>query len=264
MCLAQPGNPRIDSLAMGALDGKVAAITGASSGIGEATALALVAEGASVALAARRKDRIDDLAARIEDDGGKALAIETDVAEEEQARAFVERANDELGGLDVLVNNAGVMLLGPVAGAPTEQWRQMIDVNLLGLLYCTHAALPIMGTAGSGDIVNVASVAGRIASLGSGVYNMTKWGVVGFSEALRQECSRAGVRVTAIEPGWVDTELQGHNEHPAVVEAMNRLIDQIDKVLEPRDIARAITFAVTQPPHVSINEMLIRPTTSSR
>ena len=176
----------------------------------------------------------------------------------------MQRTSDELGRLDILVNNAGVMLLGPVAGAPTEQWRQMIDVNLLGLLYCTHAALPIMGAAGSGDIVNVASVAGRIAAMGSGVYNMTKWGVVGFSEALRQECALAGVRVTAIEPGWVDTELQGHNEHPLVVERMNEMIKTIDKILEPEDIARAITFAVTQPPHVSINEMLIRPTTSSR
>ena len=249
---------------MGQLDGKVAAITGASSGIGEATALALVAEGASVALAARRKDRIDDLAERIGSKGGRALAIETDVADEAQARSFVERASEELGGLDILVNNAGLMLLGPVAGAPTEQWRRMVDVNLLGLLYCTHAALPIMGSAGSGDIVNVSSVAGRIASMGSGVYNMTKWGVVGFSEALRQECALAGVRVTAIEPGWIDTELQGHNEHPLVVERMNKLIDTIDKILEPEDIARAIAFAVTQPPHVSINEMLIRPTTSSR
>ena len=249
---------------MGQLDGKVAAITGASSGIGEATALALVAEGASVALAARRKDRIDELAERIEGNGGRALAIETDVADEAQANGFVERTREELSGLDILVNNAGLMLLGPVAGAPTEQWRQMIDVNLLGLLYCTHAALPIMGSAGSGDIVNVSSVAGRIASLGSGVYNMTKWGVVGFSEALRQECALAGVRVTAIEPGWVDTELQGHNEHPLVVERMNKLIETIDKILEPEDIARAIAFAVTQPPHVSINEMLIRPTTSSR
>jgi NADP-dependent 3-hydroxy acid dehydrogenase YdfG len=247
-----------------ALDGKVAAVTGASSGIGEATALALVAEGAAVALAARRTDRITDLAARIEADGGKALAIETDITDESQANRFIERTNEELGGLDILVNNAGLMLLGPVAGAPTEQWRQMIDVNLLGLLYCTHAALPIMGAAGSGDVVNVASVAGRIAAAGSGVYNMTKWGVVGFSEALRQECSRAGVRVTAIEPGWVDTELQGHNEHPLVVERMNKLIETIDKILEPEDIARAITFAVTQPPHVSINEMLIRPTSSSR
>jgi NADP-dependent 3-hydroxy acid dehydrogenase YdfG len=249
---------------MGQLDGKVAAITGASSGIGEATAFALAREGASVALAARRKDRIDDLARRIGEEGGHAVAVETDVTEEEQANAFIDCAKDELGGLDILVNNAGLMLLGPVAGAPTDQWRQMIDVNLLGLLYCTHAALPIMGSQGSGDIVNVASVAGRIASLGSGVYNMTKWGVVGFSEALRQECARAHVRVTAIEPGWVDTELQGHNEHPMVVEAMNKLINQIDKILEPEDLSRAILNAVTQPPQDSINEMLIRPTTSPR
>lgn len=249
---------------MGALDGKVAAITGASSGIGAATALALATEGAAVALAARRRDRIDELAKRIESGGGRALAIETDVSDEAQARAFVDRANDDLGGLDVLVNNAGVMLLGPVAGAATEEWRRMIDVNLLGLLYCTHAALPIMGAAGSGDIVNVASVAGRVASLGSGVYNMTKWGVVGFSEALRQECARAGIRVTAIEPGWVDTELQGHNESPVVVAAMKKMIGRIGKVLEPEDIARTIAFAVTQPPHVSINEVLIRPTAQSR
>jgi NADP-dependent 3-hydroxy acid dehydrogenase YdfG len=246
---------------VGTLDGKVAAITGASSGIGEATALALAAEGAAVALAARREDRIADLAGRIEKDGGRALAVATDVTDEEQANAFVARATEELRGLDVLDNNAGVMLLGPVAGAPTDQWRQMIEVNLLGLLYCTHAALPIMGAAGSGDIVNVASVAGRTANFGSGVYNMTKWGVVGFSEALRQECSRAGVRVTAIEPGWVDTELQGHNEHPAVVAGMKKAMEKVERVLDADDIARAITFAVTQPPHVSINEMLIRPTT---
>ena len=249
---------------MPALEGKVAAITGASSGIGEATALALAAEGAAVALAARREDRVAGLASRIEEDGGRALAVATDVTDETQANAFVARANEELGGLDVLVNNAGVMLLGPVAGAPTDQWRQMIEVNLLGLLYCTHAALPIMGAAGSGDIVNVSSVAGRTASFGSGVYNMTKWGVVGFSEALRQECGRAGVRVTAIEPGWVDTELQGHNEHPAVVAGMKKAMEKVERVLDADDIARAITFAVTQPPHVSINEMLIRPTTSSR
>ncbi len=249
---------------MGALEGKVAAITGASSGIGAATARALVAEGAAVSLAARRKDRIDELASELVSGGARALAIETDVTDESQANAFIERTNEDLGGLDILVNNAGLMLLGPIAGAPTEQWRRMLDVNLLGLLYCTHAALPIMGAAGSGDIVNVASVAGRIAAMGSGVYNMTKWGVVGFSEALRQECALAGVRVSAIEPGWVDTELQGHNEHPLVVERMNKAIDSIDKILEPEDVARSIAFAVTQPPHVSINEILIRPTTSSR
>ena len=249
---------------MPSLQGRVAAITGASSGIGEATALALASEGVAVSLAARRRDRIDDLAARINDGGGRALAVETDVTDEAQANAFVQRTHTELGGLDALINNAGVMLLGPVAGAPTEQWRRMIEVNLLGLLYCTHAALPIMGSQGSGDIVNVASVAGRIAAMGSGVYNMTKWGVVGFSEALRQECAQANVRVTAIEPGWVDTELQGHNEHPLVVERMNKMIKTIDKILEPEDIARAIVFALSQPPHVSINEMLIRPTQSAR
>ena len=249
---------------MGALEGKVAAITGASSGIGEATALALAAEGAAVSLAARRKDRLDDLVGRIESDGGRALAIETDVTDEGQANEFVTRTNEELGGLDILVNNAGVMLLGPIAGAPTDQWRRMIEVNLLGLLYCTHAALPIMGAAGSGHVVNVSSTAGRTANLGSGVYNMTKWGVVGFSEALRQEILNANVRSTIIEPGFVDTELQSHNEHPLVVETMEKLMDDIGKVLESDDIARAIVFAVTQPEHVCINEMLIRPTKQSR
>jgi len=249
---------------VGALDGKVAAITGASSGIGEATALALVAEGASVSLAARRKDRLDDLVNRIEADGGTAVAHETDVTDEEQANAFVASTNEDLGSLDILINNAGVMLLGPVAGAPTEQWRQMIEVNLLGLLYCTHAALPIMGAAGSGDVINISSTAGRYAFAGTGVYNMTKWGVTGFSEALRQECARANVRVTAIEPGWVDTELQGHNENPAVKAAMEKGIGAIDKILEADDIARTIAFCVTQPEHVSINEVLIRPTTSPR
>lgn len=249
---------------MNELDGRVAAITGASSGIGEATALALAAKGVAVSLAARRLDRIEALTERINGEGGRALAIATDVTDEAQANAFVTRTHAELGGLDALINNAGVMLLGPVAGAETEQWRRMIEVNLLGLLYCTHAALPIMGSQGSGDVVNVASVAGRSATLGAGVYNMTKFGVVGFSEALRQECARAHVRVTAIEPGWVDTELQGHNEHPLVVEGMEKMIASIDKVLEPDDIARAIVFALSQPPHVSVNEMLIRPTTQAR
>ena len=249
---------------MGQLDGKVAAITGASSGIGEATAHVLAAEGAKVSLAARRSDRIEALARRIEGDGGTALAIETDVTDEEQANRFVTRTNEELGSVDILVNNAGVMLLGPVIGAPTDEWRRMLDVNALGLLYCTHAVLPMMGEAGAGDIVNVASVAGRIAGAGSAVYNLTKFGVVAFSEALRQEVAAANVRVTAIEPGWVDTELQGHNTHPLVLERMEKLREQTGKVLESEDIARAIAYAVTQPPHVSVNEILIRPTGQSR
>jgi NADP-dependent 3-hydroxy acid dehydrogenase YdfG len=245
---------------MGSLDGKVAAITGASSGIGEATALALAAEGCTVALGARRKDRIDALAGRIEADGGRALAIEVDVADEESARSFVGAANAQLGGLDILVNNAGVMLLGPVAGADTEEWRRMIEVNGLGLLYCTHAALPIMGAAGSGHIVNVSSVAGRSAAMGAGVYNFTKFGVVGFSEALRQECTHANVRVTIIEPGYVETELQGHNTNPLVTERIEQMREEIGEVLVSEDIADAIAWAVSRPNRVSVNEILIRPT----
>ncbi len=146
------------------------------------------------------------------------MAIEADIADEAQAKSLVETAHAELGGLDTLVNNAGVMLLGPLQGADPEEWRTMIGVNCLGLLYCTHYALPLMRDGGGGDVVNVSSVAGRMAALGSGVYNMTKWGVVGYSESLRQEGAYIGVRVTCVEPGFVDTELQGHNEHPLVVE----------------------------------------------
>ncbi len=247
-----------------ALEAKVAAITGASSGIGEATALALAGEGAAVALAARREDRISALAERIGSQGGRAHAKATDVTDEEQARAFVQGAKDEFGRLDVLVNNAGLMLLGPVAGADVSEWRRMVEVNLLGLLYCTHAALPIMGEQGSGHIVNVSSVAGRTANLGSAVYNLTKWGVNGFSEGLRQEVLHAGVRVTIIEPGFVETELQGHNENPQVKDAIGEMREQIGKPLEASDIAGAILNAVSQPEHVSINEVLIRPTRQQR
>jgi NADP-dependent 3-hydroxy acid dehydrogenase YdfG len=243
---------------------KVVAITGASSGIGEATALACAKAGAKVALAARRADRIEELAGRIRADGGEAVAIETDVADEAGARAFIEGAREQLGGLHGLINNAGVMLLGPVEGADTEQWRRMIDVNCLGLLYCTHAALPLMREEGAGHIVNVSSVAGRVAALGSAVYNMTKWGVVGFSEGLRQEALHANVRVTIIEPGYVETELQGHNEgNPIVMEAMEKTRQQLDP-LQASDIADAILHALTRPQHVSINEVLIRPTKQSR
>ena len=246
------------------LEGRKALITGASSGIGEATALAMVAEGAAVALAARRKDRLDELAARIEADGGRAVAIEADVSDEQSAKAMVETANAELGGLDCVVNNAGLMLLGPLQGADPEEWRRMIDVNLLGLLYTTHYALPLLRDGGGGDVINVASVAGRIASLGSGVYNMTKWGVVGFSESLRQEGALIKVRVTCIEPGWVDTELQGHNTNPMVLEQMEKMFQQLEKVLEPADIANAVVYAASQPEHVSINEILVRPSGQSR
>ena len=248
----------------GPLDGRTAAITGASSGIGEATALALAGAGAAVALGARRVDRIQALAERIEVDGGRALAIEVDVGDEAAARGFVERAHAELGGLHALINNAGVMLLGPVEGADTDEWRRMVDVNVLGLLYCTHAALSLIRDSGGGDIVNVSSVAGRHAAAGAGVYNFTKFGVTGFSEALRQEALHSQIRVTCVEPGFVATELQGHNKNPLVQQGVKKMREQIGDVLQAEDIANAVLYAVSQPAHVSINEMLVRPTGQQR
>ena len=251
---------------MAALDGKVAAITGASSGIGEATAVLLAQEGAAVALGARREDRLEDLAKRIDADGGRALALPVDVSDEASANRFVERTRSELGRLDILVNNAGVMLLGPVEGADTDQWRTMVNVNLLGLLYCTHAALPVMREQGGGHIVNLSSVAGKNANAGSGVYNLTKFGVGAFSEALRQEALHANIRVTLIEPGFVATELQGHNTDPAVRGAIEQMRSNIgeDGILQPEDIARGIRHAVTEPERVSVYEILIRPTRQPR
>ena len=243
----------------GDLSGKVAAITGASSGIGEATAEALAGAGAAVSLAARRADRIEALAKRIEGNDGKALAMETDVTDEEQANAFIRETKEKLGRVDILVNNAGVMLLGPVIGADTGEWRRMIEVNLLGLLYCTHAVLPIMGEQGSGHIVNISSVAGRFANFGSAVYNLTKFGVNAFSEALRQEVAAANVKITVIEPGFVVTELQGHNTHPMVVEAIDNMRKEIGEPLEAGDIAQAILYTVASPDRVAVNEVLVRP-----
>ncbi len=239
------------------LSSKVVAVTGASSGIGEATALACARAGAAVALAARRLDRIEALAARIVDEGGRAIAVATDVSDEIQARQFIERAHSELGRLDVLINNAGVMLLGPIENAPTEEWRRMIEANVFGVLYCTHAALPLMREQGGGHIVNVSSVAGRVAREGSGVYNLTKFGVGAFSESLRQEGVDIGVRVTLIEPGAVATELAGHNR-PEVLEQMSKRFAGVTR-LQAEDISNAILYAIGQPPNVAINEVLIRP-----
>jgi NADP-dependent 3-hydroxy acid dehydrogenase YdfG len=239
------------------LTGQVVAITGASSGIGEATALACAEAGAAVALAARRLERIEALAERIERQGGRALAIETDVGEEEQARAFVERTHSRLGRLDVLVNNAGVMLLGPIEDAPTEEWRRMVHANVFGVLYCTHAALPLMKAQGSGHLVNVSSVAGRFARAGSGVYNLTKFGVGAFSEALRQEVVPMGVRVTVVEPGAVRTELPQHNR-PEIQQMIAGVFADVTP-LDAEDIAKGILYAIGSPANVAVNEILIRP-----
>ena len=246
------------------LDGTVALVTGASSGIGAAAALSLGAQGAAVAVAARRKDRLDELAGTIREQGGTALVLEADVTDEAQATAVVERAVAELGRLDTLVNNAGVMLLGPAVGAPLSEWQRMVDLNVLGLLYCAHAALPhLLRAAEDGprrvaDMVNISSVAGRVPRNGSGVYNLTKHGIGAFSESLRQEVTRRYVRVSLVEPGATSTELAGHNR-PEVLETMRQRFAGMQR-MEAEDIADAITYIVTRPRHVAVNEMLIRPT----
>jgi len=246
------------------LDGTVALVTGASSGIGEATALALAAEGAAVALAARRRDRLEDLGKRIEADGGRVLVLESDVTQQAQAADAVEQTVSRLGRLDTLVNNAGVMLLGPMEHAPLEEWQRMIELNVLGLMYCAHAALPHLLAAAEdsprqvADMVNISSVAGRVARSGSGVYNATKFGVGAFSESLRQEVTKRHVRVSLVEPGAVETELAGHNR-PEVQEGMRARFADMER-LQSEDIADAITYVVTRPRRMAVNEILVRPT----
>jgi NADP-dependent 3-hydroxy acid dehydrogenase YdfG len=241
------------------LEGKVALVTGASSGIGEATALALAAEGARIAAAARRGDRLAALVKRIEEHGGQAIPLVVDLTEEAQVREMVHRTRDMWGRLDLLVNDAGVAKPSPIDGANTEDWRQMVNINLLGLMYATHAVLPLMKAQGSGQIVNISSTVGRIARAGFGVYAATKWGVGAFSEALRQEVSQQHIRVTVIEPGLVATEIQELITDPAAKEQIQAQMHALTP-LASEDIAAAIVYAVTVPQQVSINEMLIRPT----
>jgi NADP-dependent 3-hydroxy acid dehydrogenase YdfG len=246
------------------LDGTVALVTGASSGIGEATAKRLAAEGAAVAVGARRLDRLEKLVAEIADAGGTAVAIESDITERPQAEDLVERTVKTLGRLDTVVNNAGVMLLGPALEAPIEEWERMVDLNVKGLLYVAKAALPhLLKNADEGprmvtDLVNISSVAGRRARANSAVYNATKFGVGGFAEALRQEVTERHVRVSLVEPGAVITELSSHNR-PEVLEELKGRFGEIER-LEADDIADAISYIVTRPRHVAINEILVRPT----
>jgi NADP-dependent 3-hydroxy acid dehydrogenase YdfG len=245
------------------LAGKVALVTGASSGIGEATALALAGAGAAVAIGARRRDRLDALAGKLRDDGARVLALDLDVTDEQACRDAVARTRAELGGLDVLVNNAGVMLLGTIVGADPEDWRRMVSTNVLGLMYMTHAAIDGMVEQGSGDVVNISSVAGRTARKGAGVYNASKWAVNAFSESLRQEVTARGVRVSLVEPGAVATELSSHITQEEAREASRTMAESM-RTLQSDDIARAIVYVVTQPPHVAVNEVLVRPTDQER
>lgn len=242
------------------LDGKVAVVTGASSGIGEATAKSLSEEGADVVLAARREEELRELADQIETEGGDTLVVPTDVTDEADIQELVDRAVEEFDRLDILVNNAGVMLLEEVEDADPDNFQQMVDVNLSGLMKLTRAALPIMQDQGSGHVVNISSVAGRKSFPGSSAYSATKFGVNGFSEGLRQEVTgEDDIRITLIEPGFVDTELAEHIPDENIQEQTKQTLETMD-ALTPQDVARSITYAVGQPPHVDVNELLIRPT----
>jgi NADP-dependent 3-hydroxy acid dehydrogenase YdfG len=213
---------------------------------------------------ARRRDRLEALADKVRADGGVAEVIEADVTSRAEAEGSVATTVEKLGRLDIVINNAGVMLLGPIVGAPVEEWERMVDINLKGLLYVSHAALPHLLSAAEGeprrvaDLVNISSVAGRVARSGSGAYNATKWGVNAFSESLRQEVTGRHVRVGLIEPGAVETELAGHNR-PEVQETIRARFGSIDR-LQAQDISGAIVFMVTQPRHAAVNEILVRPT----
>jgi NADP-dependent 3-hydroxy acid dehydrogenase YdfG len=239
------------------LSDSVAIVTGASSGIGEATAKALAKEGASVVLAARRVDELEALADRIATDGGDAFVVETDVTAEDDIDNLVETTMDEYGRIDVLVNNAGVMLLEPLERADRSNLRQMVEVNLMGLMNLTHAVVPIMQQQDGGHVVNVSSVAGRETMANGSGYNATKFGVTAFTDAIRQELSPQDIRTTVIEPGAVDTELPTHIPDEQLLE---QLADMDVPTLAPEDIARGIVYATNQPKHVDVNELMIRPT----
>lgn len=236
--------------------GRVAVVTGASSGIGAATARALAADGYRVALLARRLDRITALADEL---GAGAIAVRADVTDRDSVVAAGARVRDELGGADVLVNNAGVMLLGPFAAELRADYRQMIEVNLLGAITATEVFLDqLRDGAGErgGDIVNLSSVAGRTARPGNGVYAATKWGLNGWSESLRQELL-PDVRVTLIEPGVVATELPAHITHGETRHSVQQLYDQAEVTAD--DVAEIIAFVLSRPRRLAINEILLRP-----
>jgi NADP-dependent 3-hydroxy acid dehydrogenase YdfG len=245
------------------LHGRVALVTGASSGIGEATAETLARVGAKVVVAARRRDRLDGVVQRIGSAGGEALAVTADVSDPGAAADLVRQAEDHFGRLDILVNNAGVMYLEPTADADLQRWRHMLELNVLGLIAATQAALPGMRGRRDGHIVNIASTAGRVANPNSAGYSATKFAVVGFSEALRKELVRDRVRVTVVEPGIVETELRDHVAHEGAREAINQFAGSV-RQLQSADVANAILFAVSQPEHVCINEILMRPTDQER
>ena len=245
------------------LKDRVALVTGASSGIGEVTALVLAEAGAKVAIVARREDRLQALAARLRELGTEPLVLVADLLDEHEAQRIVADTEAHFGQLDILVNNAGVMYLEPTAEADLGRWRSMLELNVLSLIASSQAALAGMTKRRDGHIVNVASTAGRIANPNSAGYSATKFGVVGFSEALRREVYQHNIRVSVIEPGLVATELRDHIGHTEVKKTINAWADSL-RQLQPEDVANAIVFCVSQPAHVNINEILMRPTDQER
>ncbi|MCW2527978.1 MAG: short-chain dehydrogenase [Pseudonocardiales bacterium] len=244
------------------LNNTVALVTGASSGIGAATARALADEGAAVALLARRGDRLAALAEELRAGGATALVLEIDITVPEQAESAVERIVAELGRLDIVVNNAGVMLNGPATDAPAQEWQQMLAVNVEGLLNVTRPALPYLIRAAQdsprqvADLVTISSTAGRVARPGAAVYSLTKFGVGAFSESLRQELQPSRVRVAVVEPGTVDTELSSH-QRDEIRDRTSQLLEGME-MLRPSDIADAVAYIVTRDRRVAVNEMLVR------
>jgi len=244
------------------LDDTVALVTGASSGIGEATARALAVEGAAVALVARRRDRLEKVAEAIVGDGGKALVLEADLTDAEQAAGAVSRAAEEFGRLDIIINNAGLLYPGPVAEAPAGEWERMIAINVGGVLNVIRAALPHLVAAASlpprhvADLVNISSTGGRVARAGTAVYSLTKFGVTALSESMRQELIPSRVRVSVVEPGTVDTELASHTREE-LRDGIARVTASIE-LLRPDDIAEAVAYIVTRDRRVAVNEILIR------
>jgi NADP-dependent 3-hydroxy acid dehydrogenase YdfG len=245
------------------LHGRVALVTGASSGIGEATALALAEAGARVAIAARRRDRLEALATKLAALGAEPTVLVADLNSEVEAQRVVVETEARYGRLDILVNNAGVMYLEPVVDADLGRWRQMLELNVLSLIASTQAALPGMRTRKDGHIVNISSTAGRVANPNAAGYAATKFGVVAFSEALRREVYQHNIRVTVIEPGAVATELREHIGHAEVQAATNAWAEGM-RQLQGSDVADAIVFCVSRPAHVNINEVLMRPTDQER
>ena len=245
------------------LSGRVALVTGASSGIGDATARALAEAGADIAITARRVDRLDVLAADLQRVGARVLVLAADLMREDECRRIVTETEAHFGRLDILVNNAGVMLLAPVDGSDPSDWRTMLELNVLAPMVSSQAALVGMRARGGGHIVNIASTAGRIANPNVSGYSASKFGIVAFSESLRREVYKDKIRVTVIEPGVVETELREHIPHAGTKQAIDAWAASM-RQLQPEDVANAVLYCVTQPAHVNVNEILMRPTDQER